>query len=141
MGSLKNPGRAERTLWTPTRLLLTALFLILVAAFALSSCNSTDGAAGAGKAPAPRNPAAGNVPAAPPALASLPQNVRDAELVAVSGDPIKLSDYSGKVVLVNLWATWCAPCRIEIPELVKLHKEFQAQGVEMVGLSPENPDT
>src|SRR6185295_10955086 len=78
--------------------------------------------------------------APPPAMTTLPANVAEAELRAVTGAPIKLSDYSGKVLLVNLWATWCGPCRLETPELVKLHKEFQARGVEMVGLSTENPD-
>jgi len=63
----------------------------------------------------------------------------DAENTAASGEPIKLSDYSGKVLLVNLWATWCGPCRLETPELVKLHKEFQSRGVEMIGLSTEDP--
>jgi thiol-disulfide isomerase/thioredoxin len=43
-------------------------------------------------------------------------------------------------MLVNLWATWCGPCRIETPELVRLHKEFQSRGVEIVGLSTEDPD-
>lgn len=52
---------------------------------------------------------------------------------------MSLSDYSGKVMLVNLWATWCGPCRSEIPELVKLHKEFAPKGFEIVGLSTENP--
>ena len=59
---------------------------------------------------------------------------------ASSGGPIKLGNYSGKVLLVNLWATWCGPCRMETPELVKLHKEFQSRGVEMIGLSTEDPD-
>jgi Thiol-disulfide isomerase and thioredoxins len=59
---------------------------------------------------------------------------------AASGSPFKLSDYSGKVIFVNLWATWCGPCRLETPELVKLHKEFQDRGVEMFGLSTEEPD-
>jgi peroxiredoxin len=67
--------------------------------------------------------------------------VLDAENRAAGGaSPIKLSDYSGKVLLINLWATWCGPCRIETPELVKLHKEFQSRGVEMIGLSTEDPD-
>jgi thiol-disulfide isomerase/thioredoxin len=57
----------------------------------------------------------------------------------VNGESIKLSNYSGKVLLVNLWATWCGPCRNEIPELVKLHKEYQSRGVEMVGLTTEDP--
>ena len=57
-----------------------------------------------------------------------------------SGESIKLGDYSGKVLLVNLWATWCGPCRMETPELVKLNKEFKDRGVEMIGLSTEDPD-
>jgi peroxiredoxin len=65
--------------------------------------------------------------------------VLDAENKAATGAPIKLSNYSGKVLLVNLWATWCGPCRMETPELVKLHKEFQSRGVEMIGLSTEDP--
>ena len=70
----------------------------------------------------------------------LPRLVLDAENKATSGDPIKLANYSGKVLLVNLWATWCGPCRNETPELVKLHKEFQSRGVEMIGLSTEDPE-
>ena len=71
----------------------------------------------------------------------MPRAVLDAENRAVSGTtPIKLADYSGKVLFINLWATWCNPCRVETPELVKLHKEFQSRGVEMIGLSTEDPD-
>ena len=70
----------------------------------------------------------------------MPQPILDAENKAANGDPIKLANYSGKVILVNLWATWCGPCRMETPELVKLHKEFQSRGVEMIGLSTEDPD-
>jgi len=70
----------------------------------------------------------------------LPASVTGAELKAVTGAPIKLSNYAGKVLLVNLWATWCGPCRLETPELVKLHKEFRSQGVEVIGLSTENPE-
>jgi len=85
---------------------------------------------------------------APPALAApapalvitLPADVVDVELRSVSGAPIKLSRYAGKVLVVNLWATWCGPCRMETPELVKLYKEFRSQGLEIVGLSTENPD-
>ena len=43
-------------------------------------------------------------------------------------------------MLVNLWATWCGPCRMETPELVKLHQEYQSRGVELIGLSTEDPD-
>jgi thiol-disulfide isomerase/thioredoxin len=116
--------------WTPLRVACTVIALGLLAAFGVSSCNSKD--------PAPTT----NSPTAPvrsAALATLPQPILDAENKASSGGPIKLGNYSGKVLLVNLWATWCGPCRIETPELVKLHKEYQSRGVEMIGLSTEDP--
>lgn len=125
--------------WTPLRMAATLIVLGLLAAFGASSCNSND--------PAPTapsitvnsgRPSAGNRPNA--GLNMLPRLVLDAENRAARGAPIKLADYSGKVMLVNLWATWCGPCRMETPELVKLHKEFQSRGVEMIGLSTEDPE-
>ena len=116
--------------WTPLRLVITVLAFGLLAAFGVSSCNSND----------PPSKTA-NRGARPAALNTLPRTVLDAENRAATGAaPIKLADYSGKVLLVNLWATWCGPCRSETPELVKIHKEFQSRGVEMVGLSTEDPD-
>jgi thiol-disulfide isomerase/thioredoxin len=87
-------------------------------------------------APAPKT-----APAPPAALVKLPETVLDAQLTAADGAAFKLADYSGKVLLVNLWATWCGPCRQETPELVKLYKEFKSKGLEVVGLTTENPDT
>lgn len=72
-------------------------------------------------------------------LVSLPEKVLSSRLKALSGRPIKLSNYSGKVLVINLWATWCGPCRLETPELVKLYQQFRSQGVEIVGLSTEEP--
>jgi peroxiredoxin len=132
----------KRPLWTPARIAFTVLVLSLFAAFGISSCSSNDEKR---EAPAPvvRNNEGAPKPVAPTApapMVTLPANITDAELRSVSGAPIKLSTYNGKVLLVNLWATWCGPCRLETPELVKLHKEFRSQGVEIVGLSTENPD-
>lgn len=120
--------------WTPLRVGSTVIVLGLLAAFGVSSCNSND--------PVSTNqPAANRAPnRANAGLTMLPRLVLDAENRAASGAPIKLSNYTGKVLLINLWATWCGPCRIETPELVKLHKEFQSRGVEMIALSTEDPD-
>ena len=115
--------------WTPLRVVCTVIALGLLAAFGVSSCNSND----------PPTVSRSSAPARPASLAMLPRLILEAENKAATGDPIKLANYSGKVLLVNLWATWCGPCRMETPELVKLHKEFQSRGVEMIGLSTEDP--
>lgn len=136
------PSAATKSLWTPLRVAFTVVVLSLFAAFGISSCSSSDEKR---EAPAPvvrNNPNAPQpvAPAAPAPMLTLPASITATELRAVTGAPIKLSSYNGKVLLVNLWATWCGPCRLETPELVKLHKEFRSQGVEVVGLSTENPD-
>jgi thiol-disulfide isomerase/thioredoxin len=61
------------------------------------------------------------------------------ELKAVDKGSFKLSDFTGKVVVINLWATWCGPCRAEIPEYEKVRKEFNGKAVEFIGLTTEDP--
>lgn len=122
----------RKNFFTPARLAFTALVLSIAALIGTSSCNSNENVS-APKEPAPASRVASNSPS------MLPPAVRDAEMKAVTGNPIKLSDYSGKVVLLNLWATWCGPCRMEIPELVRVYKDYREKGVEVIGLSTENP--
>lgn len=50
-----------------------------------------------------------------------------------------LADYSGKVVLLNVWATWCEPCKVEMPSIEKLHREFASQGLAVVAVSVDDP--
>jgi thiol-disulfide isomerase/thioredoxin len=71
---------------------------------------------------------------------SLPTSVMDAEINLIDGASKKLSDYSGKVIIVDLWATWCGPCRQEIPHLVEIAKTYKDKGVEVIGLTNEDPD-
>lgn len=143
MPSSIKPIEPTKKFWTSRRMISTLVVLSLIAAFGISSCHSNDEPRTSEKSsePATKAPAAPARNAAPPpaALATLPASVRDAQLTGIDGASFKLAEYSGKVLLVNLWATWCAPCRLETPELVKLHKEFKSQGVEMVGLTTENP--
>jgi len=53
----------------------------------------------------------------------------------IGGQEVRLSDYSGRVVLINFWATWCGPCRMEIPELKELRKKYGDMGFEVLGVS------
>jgi thiol-disulfide isomerase/thioredoxin len=50
-----------------------------------------------------------------------------------------LADYKGKVVLLNVWATWCEPCRVEMPSIEKLHREFGPHGLSVVAISVDDP--
>jgi thiol-disulfide isomerase/thioredoxin len=63
------------------------------------------------------------------------------ELEDLSGNKVSLASYKGKALLVNFWATWCAPCKIETPWLVELRDQYAAQGFEILGVSTESDDS
>jgi peroxiredoxin len=124
--------------------LLTLLAVGLLSALGLSSCNSSDvpnnapanrvtTAPPTNAQPATNAPPATNVPTA--AFVSLPQNLRDTKLQTIDGQSLKLSDFANKVLIVNIWATWCGPCRLEMPELVKMSDEYKSRGLVVIGLA------
>jgi peroxiredoxin len=53
----------------------------------------------------------------------------------INGRTVRLSDYRGKVVLINFWATWCPPCRAEMPDLVQLQRDYAKQGLQIIGIT------
>ena len=62
-------------------------------------------------------------------------------LRTVDGKKVSLSDYKGKAVLINFWATWCAPCKIEMPWLVALRSQYAPQGFEILGVNEDDAGT
>lgn len=58
----------------------------------------------------------------------------------LSGKKVSLASYKGKAVLINFWATWCAPCKIETPWLVELRNQYASQGFEILGVSTDDID-
>ncbi|MGF1671694.1 MAG: TlpA family protein disulfide reductase [Balneolaceae bacterium] len=61
--------------------------------------------------------------------------IPDYEFETLDGNLIKISDYEGKVVMLNFWATWCGPCRREIPELIRLKEKYEDRGFEIIGIA------
>lgn len=122
-----------------------ALFAIAVAgllgfyAYRVHSLSET-GVAGVSPAPAaaePEAPPEGDIPSAPagPKPRAIPDTLPDVTLADKDGKPTKLQSFGGRPLMVNFWATWCAPCRREIPLLNKLRVERQAQNAEIVGIA------
>jgi len=62
----------------------------------------------------------------------------DFTLNQIDGTPLQLSSYRGKVVLLDFWATWCVPCREEIPHFVELQKKYGKQGLQIIGVSMDD---
>jgi thiol-disulfide isomerase/thioredoxin len=69
---------------------------------------------------------------------SLSENVLNAEIKSARGPSFRLADFAGKVLIINFWATWAGPSRMEAPLLIDLQKHYWSRGVRVVGLNTEN---
>ena len=147
----QTPAPKPGGVWTTARVLLVALvFAGLALVFSSSHCGPVDDTANAPRAAANANTSADantdagvgarprTSPPASPTPVALPDEVKNTELRALDGTGFKLADYQGKVLVLNLWASWCNPCREEMPQLVDFYDEYRARGVEVLGLTMED---
>ncbi|HEX8737118.1 MAG TPA: TlpA disulfide reductase family protein [Pyrinomonadaceae bacterium] len=110
----------------------TALFIFLAIAFSIfTACG---GNTGGGYNSGLTNTARSDYPAVPAAI-------MQAEFKGLDGGKFKLEDYKGKVVLINLWATWCGPCKGEMPHLIELQNAHKDKGFEILGLDTDENDS
>jgi thiol-disulfide isomerase/thioredoxin len=75
------------------------------------------------------------------AVGALPENFVNRQIRGLDDSSFSLADFSGKVLVINIWATWCGPCRREAPEYEKVRKEFAGRAVEFIALTTEDPRT
>lgn len=87
----------------------------------------------------PPEPAPRPKPAAAPLL-FLPESLLERQIKGISKGTFRLADFHGKVVVINLWASWCGPCRREVPEYEKVRKSYEGREVEFIALTTEDPD-
>ena len=120
-------NQLPKSTWTTTRIGLISAAIILSVAIAYTFYQGSR----------PKPPKSGSTSNS----SALPENVMQASINLLDGQKTKLADYSGKVLIVDLWATWCGPCKQEIPHLVEIAKEYKEKGVEVIGLTNENPET
>jgi peroxiredoxin len=77
-----------------------------------------------------------------PAAAACPANAKVANLdftmKDMNGRDVKLADFKGKVILLDFWATWCGPCKYEIPGFVELQKRYGSRGLQVIGVSVDD---
>jgi thiol-disulfide isomerase/thioredoxin len=68
-------------------------------------------------------------------LGQAPRTAPAVVLRDLNGRTVRLTDFKGKVVLLNFWATWCPPCRAEIPELINWQREYESKGLQIIGVT------
>lgn len=72
-------------------------------------------------------------------LLFLPESLLDRRIRTLDNNSFRLADFHGKVMVINLWASWCGPCRQEIPEYERVRKDYLGRDVEFIALTTEDP--
>jgi thiol-disulfide isomerase/thioredoxin len=128
-------SQTQERFWSPGRIIATLVVALMVATIGYTLFTHRDEGQAVSNTVLPgadaAKPDAGSPSANKPVAAKAPP---DFEIPKIDGGSFKLSDYRGKVLVLDFWATWCPPCRDGIPQLVRIDKELRDKGVEIVGL-------
>jgi len=81
------------------------------------------------------NPSAANKAVKIQSTTTIGHRRPDFSMLDVEGKKLSMSDFDGKVIIVNFWATWCPPCRREIPAFIKLYDQYENQGFTIIGIA------
>jgi len=114
-----------QALWTPGRIIATLVVVALIATIGYKLLSLHPDEKPNSKVVLPGTPVSNTATTNAPA---------DFDVRTFDGRTIKLSDYRGKVLVMDFWATWCPPCRQETPQLARLAKENRERGVEVIGM-------
>lgn len=122
------------------KILFTNLVLFLSFIIIFSACNNTatqQEPVSENNAAAPTNTAVEKKSSEYPPV---PQSIAETELDVMDGTTFKVTDHQGKVLLLNMWAIWCGPCRNEMPHLVEMEEKYKDRNFEIIGLNTGNED-
>src|SRR6476619_4372452 len=115
---------AQQSIWTPGRIIATGVVAALIATIGYTLLSPHPDQKTDSRIVLPGTPVSNAASKVPP----------DVDVRTVDGRTIKLSEYRGKVLVMDFWATWCHPCRLETPQLARLAKENRDRGLEVIGL-------
>ena len=90
--------------------------------------------------PEPVNPASPPPLPPPTMLRFIPERLLERKIKRLDSSSFRLADFQGKVMVINLWASWCGPCRREVPEYEAVRKDYSGRNVEFIGLTTEDQD-
>lgn len=121
----------RKIFWTPTRLGIVSGLIILAVTLFMAFYRPGG----------PSSTSSGRSSGAGSANRALSDDLREADLKLISGTTRTVGDYKGKVLILDLWATWCGPCRQEIPHLIEMANTYRDRGVEVLGLTTEDPQS